>query len=129
MEITLSTKKYDHSVPEVIRVPVHRKILMQTAWADRVVIAGSGSKNWDFSTNVPEGYTFVSYMDAAIGGTDSFLKQFYYDDGAKVYCANKTSSAVYAKGQDETDPDHYYYTIDATLICVRSDLLPQEETP
>lgn len=126
MEVTLSTKKYDHSVPEVIHVPVHRKIQMQTAWADRVVIAGSGTKNWDFSADVPEGYTCVSYIGAEIGGTDSFSKQFYYDDGVKVYCANKTSSAVYAKGQDESDPDHYYYTVSATLICVRSDLLPTD---
>ena len=132
MEITLSTNKYDHTVPEVIHVPVSRRISRvapASPTADSMIIPANGNTSWDFTENVPAGYTFVSYVNALLKDVTGVSRRFYYGEGAKVYCANKSNTIMYATGHEEGDLDHYYYTISATLICVRSDLLPQEETP
>lgn len=135
MEVQLSAKKYDHSKPDVIEVFVRRK-LWQPA-SDRVIVARNlGEANWDLSASVPEGYTCVCIRNN--GGLEDVegypMKYMTFDfkqaDSAVITCINqRTGDDVVAAGHSTPDPQYYYYHLKVTLVCVRSDLLPQEETP
>ena len=127
MEIKITTGNYDHSTPMVVRVPVQRRVFVQEYEA--VVVAAAGYTEWDFQDKIPDGYVCVTYERAALKACDNGACDFEAIAGGIVRACCR-SGGKKARGQIGTGADaQYYYDIEAALICVRSDLVPEEETP
>ena len=89
---------------------------------NKQVIARYSSKQSDFSSYVPEGYTCIGYNDAKLENISGSYTIDIGDSSTVTFRAG--SSAVTATGEQTTQSGkRYYYTEKATLICVKDGVL------
>ena len=121
MEIRVTTEIYSHDRAEIIYVPVSRKLFVPAS--NRVVAEKGATKSWSFAEDVPAGYTCVNYKSAALEDV-TLVTKLFCQGGPSVQIKNMSMiDDILATGANSPDAQYYYYTVRATLICVRSDLL------
>lgn len=123
MEVMLSVGRYNR-YPEIAVKKVIRKGRVNIN-QDGSVIAPADSRTWDFSAEVPDGYTCVgSYATALFGVTAESGKLYMVDAPAgqvTIYNAGETpvekTNRILVDGM-------YGYEVAAVLVCVRDDMVP-----